>query len=559
MKAEKAGFLTTFLLTALLWSFHAVWLSRDTRPPVWDMALHQTYALNYAEGVPSAFGDPAKPWERSGNYPPFVHWVIAAMFFLFHPGPHIAVLANIPATFILLGSVYALAKDLSDNKSAGVWACLLIVWTPYLSWISRETILDYWLSAWFAAALAVLYKTRGFQSRRWSLVLGIIMALGLLTKWFFLGFILAPLLYVFCRHRLWKHPVRCVHLADALIIAGVFAGLWYFPNIPRLIRYFGENAKAGAMEGEPPVLSFQSLIYYLRLLEGYQLWAILFMLLCIACIVVWRKGLIGDGKYLAVSIAGGWLIMTLLRTKDPRFTMPLIGPLLIVPAIWIASWDKTRRNRILQTGLIGLLSFQMYMANFGVEWLPKRAVILRGYQGSFRWDWNFFLQDYFGIFGKPRREDWQQEAILKKIAEDSRKRRIQPVLALVPDLPWFNQANFSLYARFCGMDLRVDHLRSASAGIESFKGYNYVLMTETDQGMPWTTVESKALNQIIVDHPGIFQLVELYVLPSGDGARLYCIVWDQPAAQSLEYQPSLINGDGVPRGGNGAVTAGTEL
>jgi hypothetical protein len=42
MKAEKAGFLTACLLTTLLWSFQAVWLSRDTRPPVWDMALHQT-------------------------------------------------------------------------------------------------------------------------------------------------------------------------------------------------------------------------------------------------------------------------------------------------------------------------------------------------------------------------------------------------------------------------------------------------------------------------------------------------------------------------------------
>lgn len=559
MKAEKAGFLTACLLTTLLWSFQAVWLSRDTRPPVWDMALHQTYALNYAAGDHSTDGRAAKPWERSGNYPPFVHWMIAAVFLLFHPGPHIAVLANIPATFILFWSIYALAKDLSDKQAAGVWACLLIALTPYLSWISRETILDYWLSALFAAALAALLKSRGFQSRRWSLMLGIIMALGLLTKWFFLGFILAPLLYVCCSHRIWKYPARCVHLADALIIAGAFAGLWYLPNIPGLVRYFGENAKAGAMEGEPPVLSFQSLIYYLRLLEGYQLWGILFMLLCIACIAVWKKRLINDWKFLALSVAGGWLILTLLRTKDPRFTMPLIGPLLIIPGTWIASWNKTLRNRILQSGLVALLGFQVYMANFGVAWLPSRAVILEGYQGSFRWNWNLYLQDYFDIFGKPRRQDWQQEAVLKKIAEDAQKRRIRPALALVPDLAWFNQANFTLYARFRGMDLRIDHLKSAAGGIESFKGYNYVLMTENDQGMSWTTGASKALNQIIVDNPGIFQLVELYVLPSGDGARLYYIARNQPVAQSLELQHPSTDGDGVRKIQDRAGIAGTEL
>src|SRR2546429_9755635 len=32
-----------------LWLVNAVWLKLDTRPPVWDMALHQMLALNYVE------------------------------------------------------------------------------------------------------------------------------------------------------------------------------------------------------------------------------------------------------------------------------------------------------------------------------------------------------------------------------------------------------------------------------------------------------------------------------------------------------------------------------
>src|SRR6266516_7117966 len=64
-----------FLLSCALWSLNAVWLSRDTEPPAWDMAVHQTYALNYlsAADLPSD----TRFWERSGNYPPFVHIVIA--------------------------------------------------------------------------------------------------------------------------------------------------------------------------------------------------------------------------------------------------------------------------------------------------------------------------------------------------------------------------------------------------------------------------------------------------------------------------------------------------
>jgi 4-amino-4-deoxy-L-arabinose transferase-like glycosyltransferase len=530
MATAKTGFYTALLLTVLLWSFQAIWLSRDSRPPVWDMALHQTYALNYVESEYAINAETAKPWERSGNYPPFVHWMIAAAFLLFHPASHIAVIANIPATFILFWAVYELAKELAD-ASAGFWACVFFALIPYLSWISRETILDYWLSAWFAAALIALRRTQGFQSRHWSLLLACIMALGLLTKWFFIGFMLAPLGYIIYRFRIWQHAARLLNLADALIISGLIAGLWYLPNLPQLVRYFGENAKVGAMEGEPPILSFQSFIYYLRLLEGYQLFGLLFVLLCIACVVVWKKKLLDDWRFLALSIAGGWLVLTLLRTKDPRFTMPLLGPLSIITGVWVASWKKSILNRSAQVALVMLLGFQIYLANFGVNSLPKRAVILEGYQGSFRWDWNLFLQDYLDVFGRPKREDWKQDAVLVKLSEDAQRRNVQPSLGLVPDLPWFNESNFALYARFHRMRLHVSHLKSTPNGVQSFDGYNYVLMTEQDQGMSWTTVNSRALNQIIVDNPKIFLLVEVYKLPNGDGARLYYILREPPPQQ----------------------------
>ena len=100
------------------------------------------------------------------------------------------------------------------------------------------------------------------------------------------------------------------------------------------------------------------------------------------------------------------------------------------------------------------------------------------------------------------------------------------MLAIVPDRAWFSEENFTLYARFRGLPIRINHPKSAANGIGSFDGYNYVLMTERDQGMSWTTGASSALNQIIVDNPKIFRLVELYLLPDGDGARLYYIAGD---------------------------------
>jgi hypothetical protein len=56
---------------AALWLVNGVWLIRDTRPPVWDMAVHQAYALNYVPGFTAPDG--LKAWQLSGNYPPLVH------------------------------------------------------------------------------------------------------------------------------------------------------------------------------------------------------------------------------------------------------------------------------------------------------------------------------------------------------------------------------------------------------------------------------------------------------------------------------------------------------
>jgi 4-amino-4-deoxy-L-arabinose transferase-like glycosyltransferase len=518
---HRQSILVSIAFTAALWTVNTIWLMKDTRPPVWDMALHQAYALNYYPAdVPATAELPL--WLRSGTYPPLVHIVIAFMFWLFHTGPHIAAAANIPASLLLFWALSELASELAGD-SAARWACALAALTPYVIWISRETVLDYWLTAWFVASLVLLRKTRGFESRGFSFAFGCAAGFGLLTKWFFAALIAAPLAISAIRSRLWRDRARWVHALDAVLIAGLLSAFWYVPNVPALTAYFAENAHVGAREGEPPVLSLQSLIYYVRLLEGYQLFAVLFAVLVVSMLAASRKRLFADASFLWLSIAGGWLAMTLLRTKDPRFTLPLLPLLLIVPASWIASIPDTIRTRICKGGLLFVLGIQAYATNFGISWLPQQVLLARGYQGSLPWDWNLFVQHYQNILGRPRREDWKQDLILQAIVRNAGPDQKGISLAVIPDLPRFNSANFLLYARLRGLDLRVDHPQVVRDGIHSFSGFRYLLMTEGDQGMPWTTQQNRALNQIILDAPDVFRLVELYPLPNGDSVRLYAV------------------------------------
>jgi hypothetical protein len=518
-RPPSARYMFIFGLAAMIWLVNGVWLDLDTRPPVWDMALHQTYALNYWQFL--RLQNPEATWyDWSGNYPPFVHFLIACWYFFFHPSPHVAVLANIPATILLLWALYELTLELAGEEAAR-WACFITATTPFLMWLSRETTLDYWLSSWVAISLLLLQRTEGFRNRTISISFGLSIAFGLLTKWMFAGWVIFPLLYVIRRHRVLQHRDRRFHLTICFLCAVLVAGVWYLPNLPRLLTFFRENMRIGELEGDPPVFSLQSLIYYLRLLEGYQLFAILFAIMLVSCIVVWKRRLIPSGAYFGTAIGGGWLIMTLLRTKDPRFTMPLLGLLAIVPGAWIQDWKSTWKARAAKVILAAVLIFQAYLVNFGVSWLPERIVLAHGYQGSLQWDWNLYTQDVFGILGRPRRENWQLKEVLLEMVRHGRESGLHASLAVIPDLPRFNATSLNLYSRLEGIASRIDHLQAVPTDVRVFQGFDYVVVKDGDQGEPWTTHNNNALNHIILDHPFAFVLVHRFALPDGSLATLF--------------------------------------
>jgi hypothetical protein len=150
------------------------------------------------------------------------------------------------------------------------------------------------------------------------------------------------------------------------------------------------------------------------------------------------------------------------------------------------------------------------------------VVLAAGYQGSLRWDWNLYLQHYFHILGRPRREDWRQLDIVRRLQADAAVAGLSQTLAVVPDLPRLSAANLQLYARLAGLPARVDHVRSAGDG-GAFDGYDYALVTEREQGIAWTTRHSGALTRLVLADPELFRLVETFGLPDGDAARLYAI------------------------------------
>ncbi len=504
-------------LGAFHWAVNLIWLGLDTRPPLWDMAYHQSCAYDYYE----LFGDMS--FERlsgaarlSGVYPPLVHLLIAVLYLVFHPGPHVAVLVNLPATFLLLWATAVIAYRQAGERAA-LLAPTLLSFYPFMIWMSRETVLDYTLSAIVALSIMLLILSNNFESRRHSLLFGLSLGLGMLTKWTFIAYVIFPFLLVFLSRSTLGRWERLRNALDAVIIGILISLPWYLPNLPRLRSYFPENMAMGAAEGEPPVLSFQSFIYYLRLLEGYQLFAPFFVLFLFGVAHALRNRGSHD-RLIFLWLIGGWLAMTLLRTKDPRFTMPLLVAVAVVTAAPLAGrWWKPALAGIMAIGL-----FQTYLISFGFARLPAEVALLRGYRGSLEWNWNLYLQNYHGLIGPPRREHWPLKDMLERVAADAATRGREAQLGVVPDLPRVNTSTLNLYARLYRLPVRAARLVEAR-GMDGFSRFNYLLISERGQGPSWTNKHSAEINQFVFDRPRAFPMIEGFNLPDGEHIRLYRI------------------------------------
>jgi 4-amino-4-deoxy-L-arabinose transferase-like glycosyltransferase len=493
-----------FLLAAAflyLAAANLIWIARDTRPPFWDMAYHQTAALRIYDAF-SNLGLRAIAIIPllTGFYPPLYHTVVATFYAVFGKTIDAAQWANLPAMALLIATTYGIGRSLLKPLPAAA-AALLVGFYPYLVWLSRETLVDYWLTSMVAVAIWMLIRTNEFSDRRASAGFGVICGLGMLTKWTFPLFVALPALW------LARKNLRNAGIAAA--IAAVIAAYWYLPAGRSLQQLANINNAGAISEGDPGRVSFQALVFYLRALEGYQLFLPLFVVFIAGALLVARKF---DRAWLPVMLwlAGGWLGLMLFQNKDPRYSAPLL------PAVALISAQMFQRKEVLIALLVPFLLFQHYLVSFGVRQLPATVVLAKGVEGPLSWHWNLYTQNYFGLWGPPAREDWQIRRVLEEISAAGGK----PVrLGMIPDIPRFDWGAFEFYIALLQVPVMLN--RVGIFDESAIKGNDYILLSEKDQGWAPNLADLQRINQYILERPDYFHVVESFPLPNGDMIRLY--------------------------------------
>jgi 4-amino-4-deoxy-L-arabinose transferase-like glycosyltransferase len=496
------------------------WLGSDNRPPLWDMALHQTAGLRFHDlyaGVETGVADGGW-WSITGAYPPFYHHLLAAAFLLGRDH-HLAVWANLPATLVLVFGTYLLGCRLF-SRSVGVLSAVVLMGFPYMAWMSRETVIDYTLAAVIVGAIVCLDYSDGFRKRRWSLAFGFVSGLAALTKWIGPAFLVVPTLWCVVRESGESTSRRVRNLLDAAILGGFVTLTWYLRKLPEIHAFLKANTAIGAAEGEPPVFSLQSAVYYLRLLEGEQVHAVFFLSLCAGLVFVLHRGS-RAGVLLLLWIAGSYALLTLLRTKDPRFTIPYLPAVALLCTCWVPQIGRVGLRRAVTAALVGLAAGHFLLASFGWSRLPVQVLVASGYQGTYSWDWRLYSQQYQGLLGAPVRADWPQRAILGMVAGEARPGETVRV-GVVPDLPRFNHENLRLEARLLGLPVEVVRIfQLGPAGVAQLRSLDFLIVAEGEQGMVWTTESNELINDYVFARPEDFTILSFAMVPGGPPLRVY--------------------------------------
>lgn len=235
--------LAPVLLIAGLVLLHAfinwLWLASNVTITGIDKSEHLTLSMRYHDMLsPLTWRSFFTALVAHPDRPSLFHISATLAYRLLGLSTDAGPMINLLYMTILLASTYGLGVKLAGRK-VGLLATALVGTYPMVYAMSRYLYQEFALAAMVTASIYFLIASDGFEDRINSVLFGLCLGLGLLTKRTIVIFVLVPIVYVVLRSKLLpalRHrPAKGLRIHGlALIVAaiggGLLAALLFFPN-----------------------------------------------------------------------------------------------------------------------------------------------------------------------------------------------------------------------------------------------------------------------------------------------------------------------------------------
>lgn len=221
------------LLGSLYWvAVNVVLVGHDASQYLWNsVRIHDLLATVNAQTLWAAI-------TFSGYRAPGLFLAVQPLYRLLGPAADSAQLLNIALFGVVLWLTWRIGRDLA-GRDVGLFAALLAGFFPLLFGMARLFYTEMFLTALVLLNLWALQRSGGFARRRWALLWGASLGLGMLVKWTMPIYIALPCAWALwqARGEEWRRtgpqrfgPGQLLRLAGAVALGLGLAALWYWPN-----------------------------------------------------------------------------------------------------------------------------------------------------------------------------------------------------------------------------------------------------------------------------------------------------------------------------------------
>jgi hypothetical protein len=390
-----------------------------------------------------------------------------------------AMLANLVFIAILVLSTYWLAKAMSDSHWSALVAAGIISTLPGVIAYGRVYGLDLPTAALVSAGLYLTVAVQGFKTRGRSIVLGVVVGLGMLTKWTYFIFVAPVIIVELVRHR------RSVNLRNMILFGLAAAGVpsaWYVRAVQQgligklIAASWGPGSKYYAPSGN--MFDLSSLLFYpgrlYTSLIGPLYGITLIVLVCTALLLAVRKRQSLTGSKLAMPLALSFLLplsaFSLITNKDTRFLLPAL-PCLVVLLVCVGWRTQLGRIRIGTALLLVVVLAGLFTSVIG-SLQPTVGYHVGIYSASTISDQ--FENDYTP-YSLPKPYDWKVAQVIEFVG----KQNLHANIGILASHWAYNQDTLAYYALLMGFDgLRFRDFRYGQVvpPYDDLDNYDFILI-----------------------------------------------------------------------------------
>ncbi|MDA0866575.1 MAG: phospholipid carrier-dependent glycosyltransferase, partial [Cyanobacteria bacterium] len=491
---QRSPLLQDVLILGGLWGLvlccDLTWIHLDQSIPAWDQGNHLNHALNHWRVLQSPRWFDGDWWQTLWQQAPtqrapLVYLLTVPFFMGLGPGVDAGLGVNLGFTLILLIAVYAAGRRLF-SRQAGLWAAGLTLLSPELIQLRLDYLLDYGMTAVFAATFAVLtyWWMAERPSRQWifAILSGLALGCCFLTRTSALLFLIPPLIWAI-GHSLWcRHWHRLVQMAAMMGLGWGVIWPWFSTNWLTVINTTLQGSAYGVIYGTTPQANtLAGWLYYLRSLPVMVLWPILVTTIGVWAVqrlqpfwqgqgkqavkspqgnALWRDAKRPRKAWLAAFLMGIYILGSLGSNKVPRLLVPAL-PMVLMAFAQVLTWRDRPWQRWLRWGTATLSALWVLLFLFP---LPRPPFLNIGAKWPYR--------------GEP----WPNHEVVQAMVEADPW--LKPNLGMVVNTAEFNPLNMDFYGGLANFQVNSRQLATDIETAEAdAHALNWYLTKTDDQGV----------------------------------------------------------------------------